>query len=236
MMINSLLKTSNLLEVSEGIFSVLDESRQQSGYDGHVLAYDAIAGNRFFNRLLWGNWPSNYTRFCKDSLDHLPNKPVLDAGCGSLVFTAAAYANLNQQPVVLLDRSLGMLKRARERLERIAGTINENVIFLQGDVFDLPFRDKAFGTVISHGLLHMHDGKAGIFSELERVKAEDGLISATSLVNNKGLGRRYLNKLENAGQIAKNFNSKSLDELLTSRPLDYTLRTQGNVAYIESLN
>lgn len=235
MMINSLLKTSNLLEVSEGIFSVLDESRQQSGYDGHVLAYDAIAGNRFFNRLLWGNWPSNYTRFCQNSLDHSPNKPVLDAGCGSLVFTAAAYANSNQQPVVLLDRSLGMLKRARERLERITGTTNDNVIFLQGDVFDLPFKDNAFGTVISHGLLHMHDGKAGIFSELERVKAKDGLISATSLVNNKGLGRRYLNRLENAGQIAKNIDSKSLDELLTSRPVNYTLRTHGNVAYIESL-
>jgi len=135
----------------------------------------------------------------------------------------------------LLDRSLGMLKRARERLERITGAIGDNVIFLQGDVFDLPFRDNAFGTVISHGLLHMHDGKAGIFSELERVKSEDGLISATSLVNNKGLGRRYLNKLETAGQMAKSIDSKSLDELLSTRPLSYKLRTRGNVAYIESL-
>lgn len=234
-MIKGLLNTSSLLEVSEGIFSVLDESRQQSGYDRHVLAYDAIAGNRFFNRLMWGNWPSNYTRFCQNSLDHSPRKPVLDVGCGSLVFTAAAYANSNQQTVVLLDRSVGMLIRARERLERITGSISENTIFLQGDVFDLPFRDSAFGTVISHGLLHMHDRKAGIFNELERVKAEDGVISATSLVNNKGLGRRYLNKLENTGQMAKNIDSKSLDQLLTARPLNYTLRTHGNVAYIESL-
>ncbi len=234
-MINDLLKTSNLLEVSEGIFSVLDESRQQSGYDGHVLAYDAIAGNRFFNRVFWGNWPSNYTKFCQESLSRSPNKPVLDVGCGSLVFTAVAYANSNRQPVVLLDRSLGMLKRARERLEQIRGSVSDNIVFLQGDVFDLPFKDSAFGTVISHGLLHMHDSKTGILSELERVKADDGTISVTSLVNDKGLGRRYLQKLERAGQTGKNINSKSLDQLLTSRPLNYKRCTRGNVAYIESL-
>lgn len=235
MMINDLLNTSNLLEVSEGIFSVLDESRQQSGYDGHVLAYDAIAGNRFFNRLFWGNWPSNYTKFCQESLSRSTQKPVLDVGCGSLVFTAAAYANSNRQQVVLLDRSLGMLKRARERLEQIRGSVCENIVFLQGDVFDLPFKDNAFGTVISHGLLHMHDSKTGILSELERVKSDDGTISVTSLVNDKGLGRRYLQKLEKSGQTGKNINSKSLDQLLTSRPLNYKRFTRGNVAYIESL-
>jgi len=234
MSFKQILSAANPIEISEGIFSVLDESRHQSGYDGHVLAYDAIAGNRFFNRVLWGNWPSNYTKFCQKSLGHSPCKPVLDVGCGSLVFTATAYASSNRQPLVLLDRSLGMLKRARERLKRIRGSIDDNIVFLQGDVFDLPFRDNVFGTVISHGLLHMHDSKAGIFSELERVKADDGIISATSLVIDKGLGRRYLKKLEKIGQTGKNIDSKSLDQLLNSRPVNYKLCTLGNVAYIQS--
>jgi ubiquinone/menaquinone biosynthesis C-methylase UbiE len=223
------------VEVSEGIFSVLDESRQQSGYDGKVLTYDAVVGNRFYNKFFWGNWPSSYQKFCEHALKQSPDKPVLDVGCGSLVFTANAYARSKNQKIVLLDRSLGMLKRARERIYKIHGTVPKNIAFLQGDVFDLPFKDNTFGSVMSHGLLHMFDQKKDILSELERVKNDSGSISVTSLVSNMGVGRRYLALLEKSGQTAKNLSSDSLNKLLSTRPLSYKLCTHGNIAYIKSL-
>jgi len=160
---------------------------------------------------------------------------VLDVGCGSLVFTARAYAESDNRSVVLLDRSLGMLKRARERLTKLHGRTPDNVLFIQGDVFDLPFADDTFGSVMSHGLLHMFDRKKDILSELERVKDVNGSISVTSLVSNMGVGRKYLALLEKSGQTAKNMTSDSLNTILNTRPLDYTLCTQGNIAYIRSI-
>ena len=143
-MLSSILDNKNPVEISEGIFSVLDDSRQQSGYDSKVRAFDAVAGNRFYNKLFWGNWPSAYHAFCQNGLKQQQDKPVLDVGCGSLVFTANAYAHSNNRAIILLDRSLGMLKRARERLNRIHGSVPDNVAFLQGDVFNLPFADNTF--------------------------------------------------------------------------------------------
>jgi ubiquinone/menaquinone biosynthesis C-methylase UbiE len=233
-LLSSILQNVTPEEVSQGIFSVLDESRQQSGYDRKVLVYDAIIGNRFYNKLFWGNWPSSYQKFCEHSLRQSQKKPVLDVGCGSLVFTASAYAQSDNQQIVLLDRSLGMLKRARERLIKIHGSAPDNFTFLQGDVFDLPFVDNTFGLVMSHGLLHMFEQKKHILSELERVKGINGIISATSLVSNTGVGQKYLSLLEKSGQTVKNLNSDSLSSLLNTRPLTYRLCTHGNIAYIES--
>lgn len=233
-MLSSILQNVTPVEVSQGIFSVMDESRQQSGYDHKVLAYDLIVGNRFYNKLLWGNWPSSYQKFCQHSLAQSPSKPVLDVGCGSLVFTANAYAESNNQLIVLLDRSLGMLKRARERLIKINGSAPDNFTFLQGDVFDLPFVDNAFGLVMSHGLLHMFEQKKDILNELERVNDLDGTISVTSLVSNIGAGRKYLSLLEKSGQAAKGLDSDSLISLLNTRPLNYHLCTHGNIAYIQT--
>ena len=234
-MLSNILRDVSPVEVSEGIFSVLEESRHQSGYDAKVLAYDAIAGNRFYNKLFWGNWPSSYQKFCEHGLKQSPEKPFLDVGCGSLVFTANAYAQSHNRRIVLLDRSLGMLKRARERVRKIHGSAPENISFIQGDVFDLPFVDNVFGSVMSHGLLHMFDRKRDILNELERVKDSNGTISVTSLVSNIGVGRKYLSILEKSGQTAKNLSSDSLNKLLDARQLDYELCTQGNIAYIKSL-
>ena len=233
-MLDSILQDVEPVEVSEGIFSVLDESRQQSGYDGKVLAYDALVGNRFYNKLMWGNWPSTYHRLCKKALAKSLDKPVLDAGCGSLVFTANAYAQSDNQCVVLLDRSQGMLKRARERLKKLRGPNLDNIAFLQADVFDLPFHDNSFGLVMSAGLLHIFDQKKDILNELERVKDNNGVMSLSSVVANKGVGRKYLSLLEKSGQTGKSDTSESLNTLLRNRPLNYRLCTRGNIAYIKS--
>jgi len=234
-LLDNILQNVKLVEVSEGIFSVLHESRQQSGYDSRVLSYDAIAGNRFFNKFFWGNWPSSYKNFCEQGLKLSPDKPVLDVGCGSLVFTANVYAHSDNRFIVLLDRSLGMLKRARERLYKIHGSVPDNIAFLQGDAFDLPFSDDTFGSVMSHGLLHIVDHKSKILDELERVRDQNGAISVSSLVSNNGVGRKYLSLLERSGQTGKNLSSDSLNSLLNTRPVNYKLCTQGNIAYIKSV-
>lgn len=53
--------------------------------------YDLVLCNRFYNRLVWGYSITDYASLTRDALEST-NGWVLDAGCGSLAFTAKTYA------------------------------------------------------------------------------------------------------------------------------------------------
>lgn len=223
-----------LEEVDDGIFSCLDRAERQSDYDRKVGAYDLVVGNRFYNRLVWGNWPSDYREFCKQALASTPGGIYLDAGCGSLVFTASVYAEASNKLIVLLDRSLGMLARGRDRIRQLGGRVPDNIRFLQGDIFDLPFREQVFDTVASYGVLHVFDDKTGMLAEMERVKRHGGHVFFSSLAGNNALGRTYLEMLRKAGEVAECHSSESLARTLSATPFKYEINTIGNMAYARS--
>lgn len=232
--LNDVLNGIETMEISQGIHSVLEQSQQVSVYDTKVRAYDTIIGNRFYNRLVWGNWPSQYRLFCERSLLIKQGSPLLDAGCGSLVFTAKAYAESGKRPIVLLDRSLGMLIRAKERLIRLCGSVPNNIKLIQGDIFDLPFKDNIFGSVMSHGLLQMFDDKPALINELERVKTNDGSLSISSLVANNWLGQNALSFLHKSGEVAQVQSSHSLRNIINGISPTYIMQSRGNMAYISN--
>lgn len=234
-MLNDLLKDVALEEVTPSIFSVIEKSARVSDYDEKVKGYDTLIGNGLYNKLIWGNNVKNYYDFCKGALDVAPNGIVLDAGCGSLVFTAKVYAQSTNELIILLDRSLGMLERAKERLIELCGKVPSHIVLIQGDIFNLPFKDKVFNVVLSQGLLHMFDDKEAFLNELERVKMKDGLLTFTSLVGNNMLGRGYLALLKKAGEVAIAYSSKELEDILKDLPHDYELKSVGNMAYIRSV-
>jgi ubiquinone/menaquinone biosynthesis C-methylase UbiE len=232
--IDELLTVSQLKEVSEGIYSCLDKNSRQSSYDNKVTAYDMLVGNSVYNRLVWGNWPSNYRDFCKQALDSSPEGIYLDAGCGSLVFTASLYAEASNKLIVLLDRSIGMLEQGRNRIKKLKVDVPSNVVFIQGDVFCLPFRDNVFDAIASFGVLHVFDEKLSLLSELERVKCYDGKLFFSSLVGNNAIARKYLEVLKNAGEVATCHSSDSLRDILASTPFKYDISSIGNMAYAKS--
>lgn len=224
-----------LEEVAEGVFSSLGKSERGSSYDGKVRAYDLLIGNRFYNRLVWGNWPSQYAGFCREALASARGGTYLDAGCGSLVFTADVYATASNRRIVLLDRSIGMLVKARERIRERVGSVPENIHFVQGDIFHLPFKAGVFDAVASFGVLHIFSEKASVLNELERVARSPGRIYFSSLAGNNAFGRRYLEVLKKAGEVAALETSESLGQWLSTRPLSYEVKTVGNMAYARSL-
>ena len=191
-------------------------------------------GNKFYNKIVWGNWPSNYADFCQTALNASSDGIILDAGCGSLVFTANTYAKSSNKLIVLLDRSMGMLQKGRERLIKANGSMPNHIILIQGDIFSLPFIDNAFDSVISQGLLHIFDEKETLLSELERVKIEEGRIFFTSLVGNNRFGKKYLSMLKNAGEVTTVHSSESLMQLLADMPFNYELTSIGNMAYVKN--
>ena len=92
---------------------------------------------------------------------------ILDAGCGSLAFTAKTYAGYSDRPVVLLDRSLRLLRMAKERLTKRCGEIPANIVLVHGDALQLPFEPQSFTTIISLNLLHMFEDVAAAFDQVE---------------------------------------------------------------------
>jgi len=233
--IESVLKKHALEEVEEGIFSPFRPGERESSYDKKVNAYDMVIGNALYNRLIWGNCPSRYAAFCREALTSAPNGVYLDAGCGSLVFTAREYAEADNELIVLLDLSLGMLRKGRSRLKELCGSVPKNILFVQADIFDLPLHDRCVDTVASFGMLHVFEDQMGLLAELERVKKSSGHMFLSSLVGNNALARKYLAWLKDAGEVATCHTSSSLDSFLSGSPFQYNVSSIGNMAYIRSV-
>lgn len=228
--LQALMRDVALEEVDDGIFSCLPPAQRHSDYDSKVRGYDLLVGNRYYNRLVWGNWPSRYRAFCREALAGSRGGTYLDAGCGSLVFTADVYTQADNTRIVLLDRSLGMLAKGRDRIRARAGRGADNITFLQGDIFDLPFRDQVFDAVASYGVLHVFDDQAGMLDEMTRVRRPGGKRFFSSLVGNNALGMKYLELLKKAGEVATCQTSDALAARI-GETFKLSIESVGNVAY-----
>lgn len=85
--------------------------------------------------------------FAREAINSQSEGESLDAGCGSLLFTAGAYVEGKRQ-VIAIDQSLSMLRWARRRLINLAGSVPGHILLLQADLNDLPFRPDSFRTVL----------------------------------------------------------------------------------------
>ncbi|POH60197.1 class I SAM-dependent methyltransferase [Arthrobacter glacialis] len=188
-----------LRQLDGGLLTALEPDDRGSAYDGRAAMYDRVIGSRLYNRLVWGSSPATYADFAATAVNR-GHGPMLDVGCGSAVFTAAAYSSTDR-PLILVDRSLGMLARAAERLDA-RGIHSGRVAYIQADLFDLPFRPQAFSTVASFGMLHLFEDLAGTMSALKSQVSPGGSLHATSLVGESPIGRRALALLHRSGEVA----------------------------------
>jgi len=102
-----LSKDVNFRLIEPHIYSVLPHIAVDSSYEkkfGDI--YNWVACNPLYNRLIWGYSASKFASFTFDALRSSRKGFVLDAGCGSLAFTAKTYIEYSERPVVLIDQSL----------------------------------------------------------------------------------------------------------------------------------
>jgi len=160
---------------------------------------------------------------------------MLDAGCGSLVFTAAVYAEAHR-PLVLLDQSVGMLEAARDRLAA-RGVRPASTVFLQADLLDLPFASGRFSTVLSMGMLHLFEDVEGVVSTLARTLTPEGALFLSSLIAETWIGSRYLSLLHRAGEVATPRSEQQLVAALCrsvpGRSDGILSRVEGSMAFVE---
>jgi SAM-dependent methyltransferase len=218
--------------VEDDIYSVLSEPLKQRHYDGRAAVYDAVVNSRLYGRVAWGSLPNDYVSFARESLAASSEGRFLDAGCGSLIFTAASYLESSRQ-IIAFDESLAMLRRARKRLLNLAGAVPEHIVLLQADLADLPFQPKSFQGVLFMNVLHHIEEAGTLIGNLKALITDEGHLHLTSLVyNHRFPGDLYLNALHSSGEFARPRTSLELKKIL-DRALGEKVgyRVKGNMAF-----
>lgn len=221
--------------VEPGIWSVLPRSTPPHRYDARVKAYDLVVGSPLYNRVLWGSSSAKYSRFADTAVSAGSGGWHLDAGCGSLLFSATAYARHGARPVVLLDHSLAMLRRARSRLEALAPLRKAPLLLLHADLQHSPFRAGSFETVLSMGVLHLFPRVEQVLGGLHGALTPAGALFLSTLVLARGMGNAYLRFLHLTGEIASPRTAAEV-RALVQQHLGGTQRSRrkGNMLFIEA--
>jgi ubiquinone/menaquinone biosynthesis C-methylase UbiE/uncharacterized protein YbaR (Trm112 family) len=116
---------------------------------------------------------SSFRQFSADLIQRLePQKrsSILDLACGPGLFACPLAA---QTPgwVIGFDLSLPMLRQARKKAVR-AGL--QNILFVRGSAFSIPFRNGALDAVLCSGALHLFERPEAALAEIARTMSRDG--------------------------------------------------------------
>ena len=225
-------RTVRLIE--EDIYSVVDGLNHAYQYDGKAVLYDWVVGSRLYNRLMWGSHPGTYKSFAWQAVSSGLKGPMLDAGCGSLLFTDTAYEK-SRRPIVACDESLSMLRRARARLRNsAAGLRDRGIVLVQADIRDLPFKSSSFETVLMMNVIHHHASASSLSAKLIDLLTPGGHLYLTSLVSsNRFIGDLYLRLLSRFGWLAGPRSPYEFKDLLPDElARTISFRTEGNMAYV----
>jgi ubiquinone/menaquinone biosynthesis C-methylase UbiE len=215
------------------IWSALPADAASARYDGIAVSYDRVVSHPLYLRLAWGTRFEHEESFAARALSSSSEGRVLDAGCGSLCFTASAHL-ASARDTLLLDLSLGMLRLAHGRLVQRAGRVPERIALLQADAVAPPLRDGSFRTVLCPGILHLFADPLPLLRRLDVLCEPGGSIFLTCLVTDRGFGRAYLRLLARSGEVGFLRDAAPLRELVeraTGRPT--RCERIGNLAYLE---
>jgi ubiquinone/menaquinone biosynthesis C-methylase UbiE len=224
---------AKLRMVEPHIYSLSDEGENTNAYDRMGAVYDMVACSPVYNRLVWGYRTSAYHALCQEALASSAEGWVLDAGCGSLAFTAGTYAGFRSRPVVFLDQSVRLLGMAKSRLVRLTGEVPRNMAFLHADVLNLPFRLECFSTIMCLNVLHCLQDVPEALTQLKRVAKPGGPMFLTTLVRSNRLADRYLDMLGNAGALVPR-TAEEVIAFFDECSIPITCQVEGSLAFLRS--
>ena len=170
-------------------------------YDSIGAAYDLIGGLDVYHRGLWGVSTRKYRAFAESAVSLCGEGVLLDAGCGSMLFTAHAHRTNERGALIGMDASLRMLRLAWARLHQPHPKV-ERAVLLKGNLVRSPFRAGAFDVVLCLHVAHVLDDLEGLLTELHRVLRPGGTLFLTSLVLVNHWRDRYLRALSRRGVMS----------------------------------
>jgi ubiquinone/menaquinone biosynthesis C-methylase UbiE len=150
-------------------------------------------------------------------LNPAPGEMILDAGCGTGVFTRDIIMRGSQ--VIGLDISFQMLRRAREK----SGGVRFLPIW--GDISTLPFRAESFDKVVSITALEFIDDAKSAVAELFRVTRRGGLVVVATLSSRSPWAARRKEEARKGHSIFSKAVLRSPDDMLSLASVRGVVRT-----------
>ncbi|MFC1790645.1 class I SAM-dependent methyltransferase [Patescibacteria group bacterium] len=108
-------------------------------------------------------------KYCLRSLEDVCGK-VLDVGCGAGVMTKEIKRLRSELELVGIDNDGQAIKLAKKD--------NQEIVFNQGSVYHLPFKDNYFSATFSHHVLEHLKKPSQALAEIARVTKKEGMIYA----------------------------------------------------------
>ena len=151
-----------------------------------------------------------------DLLGPRPGELILDAGCGTGVFTAGII--MSGAHVTGLDISRPMLKQAGNKL-------GSTFAMVRGDILTLPFRDNCFDKVVSITALEFIMDARTAIAELFRVTKGGGEIVIATLNSLSPWAKRRMKAAKGKGGIFTQATFRSPMDMQALAPVEGMIRT-----------
>jgi ubiquinone/menaquinone biosynthesis C-methylase UbiE len=169
--------------IIDGIIDFCSEANQQTSiaqsYDTVSTAYDqlltgATSFARMYNQIVWGLNDEDYVNDLLTLFPDVDNKVILDVPVGTGVFTLDLYQKIAKSAqIIVLDYSLGMLRKAKARYEKNGIT---NIVYIHGDIGELPLLDDSVDVLLTMNGYHAFPEKEKALSEMARVAKSGSVI------------------------------------------------------------
>jgi ubiquinone/menaquinone biosynthesis C-methylase UbiE len=184
-------------------------------------------------KAIFDEWPEKYDQWFTTPIGSLvrkyeselilsflkpaPGEMILDAGCGTGVFTCDIIASGSQ--VIGLDISFPMLRRAREK----SGGVRFHPI--RSDISTLPFRAESFDKVVSVTALEFIDDAKSAVAELFRVAKKGGVVVVATLNSRGPWAARRREEAKKGHSIFSKAVLRSTEDILSLLPVQGTAGT-----------
>jgi hypothetical protein len=220
------------VEIEPHIFSATPSLNSKRHYDRIGPLYDLIVGAESYNRFLWDNSRSDYTKFALDAVTFAGTSVLCEILCGSLLFSSVPLVH-STGLVVAVDHSITMLRLARRRLLRSNVSFPVHIFLVHADVFHLPFRPRSINAFLGIHALHMFKRPSTLLSSLKPLLAANATLFFTSLItSDHSIGNSYLRLLLRLKEVASVFTSEELErEIDKSQFAAQRSYQQGNVDF-----
>jgi ubiquinone/menaquinone biosynthesis C-methylase UbiE len=178
----------------DGIIDFCFEDKQTSiakSYDTVSSSYDKLLTNatfltRMYNKIVWGLYDTDYVVDLLSLFPIADNKVILDVPVGTGVFTLDLYKKIaKSSQIIVLDYSMGMLRKAKERYEKNG---IDNIIYVHGDIGGLPLLDGSVDVLLTMNGYHAFPEKEKALLEMARVvKLGSAILGCFYIKDQRGL-------------------------------------------------
>ncbi len=147
------------------------------------------------------------------ALDIQADTVVLDVGCGTGIYTRPLAKRVPRGLAVGIDRSVPMLSRARQLLEREPA---KNICFVRADGEQLPIASTSAAAVVCCGVLHLFPAADRALAEIHRVLQPGGQLAISCFRRRPGDLSARVTRVRKAWTGMDAFLPERLESMLQS--------------------